>query len=407
MGVTTNDGPNIAAGPLLYVPMQGIPEYNPVAGPAVTYQGDSIPDVRNQIQKDYLYPGIIRAHFDSTYLLITDAVPVAAGAAVIAAAANVTNGTAMTLTTTGQTGVAPGIPILDSTGTLRTVQAIEFGFGTANCTSGNAVVVISAAAQATNYIFPGQWLCLANVGNSGATTALIAQVLSISGTNVTLSAAPAATNSAAKIGSCNIPTLRDGNPTPIAAAPYLSGPTSVAAMLNPAESLSRVVSITGSTSATGGAFTVRGYDIYGYAMTETITHPGGTGVQYGIKAFKYIASVTPGFTDAHNYSVGIGDTFGIHARTDRWEYTNLFWAGGFLSASTGWTAASTTNPSTATTADVRGTLQLGTNGAGSGATNSPDGSRRLAIFVSIPLYQMLKTTNQDPTAMYGIAQFSG
>src|SRR5215831_2942610 len=121
------------------------------------------------------------------------------------------------------------------------------------------------------------------------------------------------------------------------------------AVLNPRETLARCLSITGVAGGTGGAFVIQGYDALLQPMAEQITVGAGAVTAFGLKTWKYIVSVTPQFTDAHNYSVGWGDTFGFHTRSDFWEYANIFYNGGFAVSSTGWLAGVKTIPATRTT----------------------------------------------------------
>lgn len=119
-------------------------------------------------------------------------------------------------------------------------------------------------------------------------------------------------------------------------------------------------STTGDDSA--GTYTIAGYDLYGYAMTETITGTSSTGSTSYVsqKAFKYIASITPGGTiGATNVSVHPNNTYGFPlAVREAWQ-TEL-WLGlstnqtQLATQSTLITFASTVT-ATATTPDVRGT----------------------------------------------------
>jgi hypothetical protein len=116
-------------------------------------------------------------------------------------------------------------------------------------------------------------------------------------------------------------------------------------------------------------------------MSQLITVAAGVNTVASTKAFKYIASVVPQFTDAHNYSVGTTDVYGFPIRSDAF-YTGglgdvqIYWNGAAITATTGYTAASgtaLTTGSTTTTGDVRGTY----------ATQSAsDGTKRLIIIQS-------------------------
>ncbi|WP_376956383.1 hypothetical protein ABNQ39_00160 (plasmid) [Azospirillum sp. A26] len=166
------------------------------------------------------------------------------------------------------------------------------------------------------------------------------------------------------------------------------------ALFDPTKAVTRAASVTGSSSATGGDFLFRGYDLYGQAMSETITAASGVATTNGKKAFKYITSVTPQFTDAHNYSVGTTDIFGFALRSDLWEQMDACFNGAFLTASTGYTAAVTTT-ATATTGDTRGTY----------ATQSAtDGSKRLMIAITLSPNAAATATTASSTSLFGVAQ---
>lgn len=408
MTSTLNTGPMYSVGDLLSFTGGGL-EYNPDAGPGITFQGDAIPDVRYFVPKDYRqFPGVIRAHLDSPYILTTDAVPAASAATAvnIAAAANAVSGTPMTLAA-ATAGIATAIPFYPyQSGTLATSGiTLDYGFGTLNCTANTAAVTPSTGTL--QFYSVGQWVVVANVGNSGATIALISQITAVGTSTITLSPAPLATNSAAPVGWGNIWTTLFGQGPALAwGGPYVSaGP---ALMYDPLSAISRGWGISSTDgAAVGGTFTMKGFDIYGQAMTETVTHAGGATTIYCKKAVKHITSVTPNFSDAHNYSAGTSDLFGIALRNDRWEYDNFYWAGAFLTASTGWTAADATSPATATTGDVRGTIQIGTRGPlGSGASGgAANGTLRIALFSTMPLYNLINANARSSVTMYGVTQF--
>lgn len=139
------------------------------------------------------------------------------------------------------------------------------------------------------------------------------------------------------------------------------GSRDITAYYDPTKAWSCVIQISGSASATGGAFTIAGYDVYGQAMTETITAAAGAGPTNGKKAWKWITSVTPNFTDAHNYSVGTTLITGINVAADVAGYVYVWVSGTGITSNLTLTAADTTNPATKTTGDVRGTTTLTAN----------------------------------------------
>lgn len=161
---------------------------------------------------------------------------------------------------------------------------------------------------------------------------------------------------------------------------------------DPTKAIARNVRITSVGNDSGATFTVAGYDLYGYAMTETITG-ANAGIASGAKAFKYIASVTPaGTLSGSNASVGTGDVFGLPIRADTFGRCRVFWNSAAITASTGFTAAVTTDPATATTGDVRGTY---------GVQSASDGTKRLEVYVSPSVANAVVT---GFTGMFGITQ---
>jgi hypothetical protein len=156
--------------------------------------------------------------------------------------------------------------------------------------------------------------------------------------------------------------------TPALLQPF--GQSQTVGIWNPQALVSRAVSVTGSASSTGGNILISGYDIYGMPMSEVIAAPAGASTVNGKKAFKYIASVTPQFTDAHNYSVGTTDIYGFPLRSDFFGDVAINYNSAAITANTGYTAAVTTSPATTGTGDVRGTYAL---------QSAADGSKRLMI----------------------------
>jgi hypothetical protein len=165
-------------------------------------------------------------------------------------------------------------------------------------------------------------------------------------------------------------------------------------MWDPTKAIARAVSIASVGNDSAATFTVRGFDVYNFPMTETITG-ANAGTATGNKAFKYILSITPaGTLSGSNVSAGQSDTIGFMLRADRFQYLRIFWPDTTgITSSTGFTAAVTTNPATATTGDVRGTYAL----QGSASNNS----RRLQIFVTPSLANI-----GSVSGLVGVTQFA-
>lgn len=137
---------------------------------------------------------------------------------------------------------------------------------------------------------------------------------------------------------------------------------------DPTKALSRNIRVSSNANDTSGTYTVRGYDIYGFPLTETITGANGTSgtasIASGVKAFKYIASVTPASTvNSTGVTIGTGDVIGLPLRADRFSELLVTQGNTSIVASTGFTAAVTTT-ATATSGDVRGTYALQTSSNG-------------------------------------------
>jgi hypothetical protein len=159
---------------------------------------------------------------------------------------------------------------------------------------------------------------------------------------------------------------------------------------NPQALVARAVNVTGSASATGGNITISGYDIYGVPMSEVIAAPASATTVNGKKAFKYISSVVPAFTDAHNYSVGTTDIYGFPLRSDFFSDVAINYNAAAITASTGYVAAVTTSPATTTTGDVRGTYAL---------QSAADAAKRLAVRQFV-----LPANMASPTGLFGVTQ---
>jgi hypothetical protein len=154
--------------------------------------------------------------------------------------------------------------------------------------------------------------------------------------------------------------------------------------------LTRCVSITGVSAGSGGNLLVSGADPYGYPMTQLITLAAGVNTVNSTKAFKFIYSVVPQFTDPNNVSVGTADIFGFPMRADNIEDVVIWWNSALVTANTGFVAAVTTNPSTNLLGDVRGTYAV---------QSASDGTKVLS-FMQLPGLARSVTS----VGVWGVAQ---
>lgn len=435
MSTEIKDGPIHVYGPLgniLNAPGQGqagsvlVPDPNDDAGPSLFYQSVGILDVRCFYGKDKVigFPGSIPGHIDLPFIQSVDCIPATFQTNNIAAAQTVTNGVAM-VAAAAATGITLNVPIIPFLGygqigsgaVVTTGMALDFGFAFGNCVTGNVQITVADSTQFRG----GMPLVIGGVGNAAGTACLLTNVLAIvDATHITLTNAPAATNAAAPIGTGNnwpVSEAVNVTPTPTAAQPYMArGP---GLFYDPQQAVQRGIQIAGTNAGcTGGTFLVTGYDAYSMLMTQLVTVAAGVATSYSLKSFKYIVSVVPQFTDVtvgHTYTVGTADMFGFAVRSDKWEYINVCWNGAFMTASQGWIAAVTTTPATNLTGDVRGTVQTsGQGGAGGGGigTNNSNGTivalamsgRRLVMFQSQPLFNVINGTVTDTRTMYGVTQ---
>lgn len=420
MAETIVRGPFIGLGSLLNSPNPNgsIPADEPTDGPALNYQGFAFADPRFfPANKDSLSIGRIPGFICNGDIQLVNAQPSASTATPvdIAALQATTNGTPMTLVTTqasvantGQCQHMPSAPLIPFGGTLTSAFALDMGFayGTTVAASGTVTVVDSSVFEL------GQWICIGGAGNSGTTKPLMTQVTnpSLSSTTISVFPVPLGSVTRAPISNGNAYVGFPANVTATAVSPYEQG--GVGRFFNPPEGVARVVGINAAAGAAGGIFTVAGYDIYGYAMTEAITVGAGAVVAYGNKCFKYITSVTPNVTDASaHYSVGVGDVIGFNLRSNNFELLRIFVAGA-LCVVTGWKAGliAPNGPSTSTTADVRGSIQIGTRGnntgsGAAGATGGPlSGTIRVTVLKSVSIKSLLLASPNNSNSLFGLPQ---
>jgi hypothetical protein len=374
MSITANSGPYVAFGQSPYGN-----DYNPDLGPSLFWGGVARLDPRTNFT--YLpgqASGSVTAGFATSDTMTINFAPYAKGTAAIAAAANVVSGTPMTLVSTNSTttGVSVGASCINqNTGQIVTGLLLIDGYASFTGVVAANVLTVSSL---TGTVTVGMTLSGTGVASGTLVTAQL--------TGPTGGAGTYSVTGNATVGSTTITGQMTGGTALL--QPF--GQTPSIYIWNPQALVARAVSVTGSASATGGNITIAGYDIYGMPMSEVIAAPAGASTVNGKKAFKYIASVTPAFTDAHNYSIDTTDIIGLPIRSDFFGDVAINYNSAAITANTGYTAAVTTSPATTTTGDVRGTYAL---------QSAADGSKRLMI------RQFVLVSNMGSNAgLFGVTQ---
>jgi hypothetical protein len=152
----------------------------------------------------------------------------------------------------------------------------------------------------------------------------------------------------------------------------------------------RTVQFTGaSTATTSSVATVKGYDVYGEAMSQTAITPVGTATTATLKAFAYVSSIVSASTTTSSVSVGVGSAFGLPFAASDFGFVRAAWNQIYPTVSTGFVPADLTTPATAATGDVRGTYTP--------QTTAPNGAINLVV------EQVLKS-NASVDLAYGVQQ---
>jgi len=379
MSITAFSGPVIAFGQNTIGSNPSITDYNPDLGPSLFWGGVGRIDPRPNF--NYIpgqASGAFTVGFGTSDVQTISYAPYALGNAAIAAAANVTSGTAMTLVSTNSTST--GVSVSNSctnynTGATVTGLLMVDGFASFTGVIASSVLTVSSL---TGTITIGMTISGTGV-NTGTT--IVNQLTGAPGGVGTYTVQGDDTASSTTI-------TAQATGTSALAQPF--GQSNSVYLWNPQALVARAVSVTGSSSATGGNITINGYDIYGVPMSEVIAAPASATTVNGKKAFKYISSVVPAFTDAHNYSVGTTDIYGFPLRSDFFSDVAINYNAAAVTANTGYVAAVTTSPATTTTGDVRGTYAL---------QSASDASKRLAI------RQFILPANMGSfTGLFGVTQ---
>ena len=346
MSITAFSGPVISYGQAPFA------DYNSEIAPSLFWGGVARLDPRsNFIYVPGQSAGAFTAGFGTSDCMTLNYAPYALSTSAIAAAANVTSGTAMTLVSTNSTstGVSVGNTCTNfNTGATVTGLLMVDGFASFTGVIANSILTVSALTGALTV-----GMTISGTGVNTGTT-IVNQLTGPAGGAGTYTVQGSVTTSSTTI-------TAQATGTSALAQPFgLLGQPSSVYLWNPQALIARAVSVTGSSSSAGGNITISGYDIYGVPMSEVIAAPAGATTVNGKKAFKYISSVVPAFTDAHNYSVGTTDIYGFPMRSDFFGDVAINYASAAITANTGYVAAVTTSPATTTTGDVRGTYALQT-----------------------------------------------
>lgn len=390
MSKSVISGPSIVTGNLSPIQIM-----DPDCGPSLSFQGGHLLDVRQigGIEAAPALPGY-KAYgmWSSPYIAMVDGVPITKTTGLIAAAQATVAATPMTLASVQAAGVSIKIPIIpfgsayNSANKVTPALALDFGF-TTGTTTATSKTVASIPAGAWRFFKKGQKIIIAGAGGTNLPLITTVSVTPAAGaTSITIDDAAVASQAGAQIGTAD--------PWGVGVAwPYAYYGSQVA-MSDPSQMLGRAVSISGNAASTAQNFTVVGYDVWGQPQSEVIAFAGGAVTTNGKKAFKYIVSVTPASTDAgHLLSVDTTDIFGFSMRSDFWEYMNVYWNGAFITSSTGWVVADATDPATTTTGDTRGTYAV---------QSASDGTKRLALFMSVPIYNTINADNLGYKTMFGV-----
>jgi hypothetical protein len=349
-------------------------DYNPDLGPSLFWGGTGIMDPR----PNFSYvpgsgSGTAACGFLGTAGIITyDYNPTVAATAAISAAAAATINTPATLVSANSatTGVAVAQAITRSdtgvavTGLLALDACTQVSGYISNGTSGTAgnILVVSTASSAilaTGMIISG----------TGITTGT--QILGPGPTlNVTNGAQGSGFTGTYYVSGANQAAGTSGSPVTITATVSNStndgvansrfgfGQSDTIQLWNPQALSARNVVITPSSASAAINWTVSGYDVYGYPMSEVIATAADSTAVAGNKAFKYITSVTPSATSTGTHAVGTGTKFGFALRTDTFGDVLVNYSASLnpalITANTNYVAAVKTYATTAT-GDVRGT----------------------------------------------------
>ena len=268
-----------------------------------------------------------------------------------------------------------GTGVLDPRPPFTYVPGQNFGYGTYGFLTAQSLVMDQApTTAATN-----------NIVAAAVPAGNVLTLVSASGAGITVGQSITRADTGATVTGL---LVTDG-----AVAQVTYGQSATVKVWDPTTLVSRVLQITSAGNDTPVTFIVKGFDIYGFPITENIAG-ANIGVANGKKAFKYILSITyTGTPSGANVSVGTRDLIGLPWRADQFAHTEIAFNNTWITANTGFVAADTTSPATATTGDVRGTYALQT---------ASDGTKRIQLYQTV-MPANIKTANPG---LFGVSQFA-
>lgn len=333
---------------------QGPVEYSDEIGPSIFWSGLVIP-VRGS--KDKTGPGSIAGVFGAFPIRTMNGAP-GAGAGALTTAANAVSGAALPNVTAYNAARSP-VPVALG-GVSTTGLALDKGLDAATLsTAGTATLTGGSAGNAWRYRV-GQWVCLLNGGGGGA--ALMTQIQSIAGAVLNVSPAPALSG-AGQVALTNLfnPNAYGAMPTGVSAL----AATGTARILIPEVGVARGVGVLGVAGSPAGVpFLIQGLDLFGGPQSELIVHPGGAVTAWGKKTYSvYILAVAQA-SAAFNYTVVTSDLIGLAMSVLSADSLVSVTMAGVAQTTANYTVvpADLTNPSTTTTGDTRGGIQVTANG---------------------------------------------
>ena len=382
-------------GPLITFGQAVSNDTNPDAGPSAWYQGDMILDPRTQ----YTYQPGEPATAGQTWgwttagpVVLVDQAPSTASTTNIVDAATPTTGVPLTLVTSSGSGITVGCSVVNAlTGKLVT-GLLGIDVSAARTVTGsftNGSPKITDSGETLLGVQVGDRVTLTTSATLPTPFALLTTyyVAAIGNGDLMLAATSggppiSATSTGSGTQTLNVTATTSYYNGPLPAQPQVvfgqggsgfgGGQGGPMTAWNPAWALRRCLILTNNGNDTTGTYTVAGYDEYGYPMTQVLTGPSTSTVDT-TKAFKYIASVTPGGTIAStSVSVGTIDVFGLALRTDYVQYIQVYWGtpSTIVAPASSTFVAADIQTATGTSGDVRGTIYGG---------SASDGTKRLIV----------------------------